>query len=287
LPFFAQQNNYGHSFSSSSAKAHAIRSQKTTTFFSVFPSGLSSKRDSLKLDTAVVETQQYDTNGKILKKTYDVKIDKSRYATRSDYFYSSEGHLSYAVTHEGNVTVDSMVMLNQPSPYSSIEFHPDRKLIYERKGDSLLIEKRISGNDTIVHQTKFIENDSRTHWDDEYSGHYAKRIIHSDKIHTVDTCTFYNDKGKIILSIVDHYDNQDHVIVSEYYNYRDKNCSIYSTRYSDKQNMTVYLPANRKGKLTYTIRKTYNAQGLVSEIKHIPVKKRVPITDIKIEYEYY
>jgi hypothetical protein len=286
LPFFAQ--NFGDpSASSDVIKTSKIEAQTITTFFGAYSSGLSSKRDSSRLDTAIIEKRQFDENGNTLHLNYTTRIDKAHYNLQTDFEYKSEHQLSYAITHENGSFLDSSIVTGTFPDYTSIDYYNDHKIIYEHKGDSLLIEKRITGNDTIVHKRTLTEYANRTHWDDEYSGSYAKKIIHTGSGYRQDTCTFYNEKGKIILIIVDHYDMQNRVIRSDYYNYTDKNFRIYSAPYSEKLSMSIYMPTDRKGNLTYSIRRTYNDLGLITEVKHIPVKKRIPITDLKYAYSYF
>ncbi len=286
LHFFAQ-DYYDQFLTADAAKANKIKVQKITTYFSRYPSGFSSHRDSTALDTAVLEMHQYDQNGNIILKTYSVPLDKSNYSSHAEYFYNPDGQLTRTLFHQNDSLIDSMIVVSQPPHFVTCDYYQSYRVIHDIEGDSVLIEKRISGHDTIIHTHKLINRDHRSHWDDEFTDDYNHKTIHRDTIRRVDSCTFYNEKGKIILTIVDRYDSLNHVTCSDYYNRRDPDFRIYSTRYNGKNNMTTYMPANKKGKLTYRIIRIYDSQGLLSEVKHIPVQKRIPITDIKFDYTHY
>ncbi|MBI3509286.1 MAG: hypothetical protein HY064_01380 [Bacteroidetes bacterium] len=280
--FFAQVYGTDVRYASDYVKKNNIGEQKTTVLVTYYKKR--SQRDSTLLDTAVIQTGKYDKNGNIASADYRSILDKANYHSHSDYFYLN-GKLTKSVTKENDVFSDSTLFFN--SGNTDYSYRPGYLVIHERYGDTLLVEKRITGNDTVIHRHTEPSEKNKTHWDEEYTGAYSSRIIHSDSLHHCDSCFFYDEKSKLILTIIDYYDKQGRVTCSDYYNRGVKNLLIYSARYNLNYNMATYIGRNKNGERSCRITRSYNEKGQLTEIKHTPSKQSQGITDIRYSYKYY
>ncbi|MEO5644514.1 MAG: hypothetical protein ABIQ40_02320 [Bacteroidia bacterium] len=274
-PHFFAQVQHDCSLPDYVAKSEKIKSVTATTLFIA-------ARDN-KPDTGSVTLEEYDRNGNITLRDYHNTLDKNNYESRSEYFY--KGNMKrVTVQYENGLITDSIVFTTSTF---YINYYPGKnKYVRHEIKDSILTETAISGTDSTIHTHKVETRQDNVYDDDFYPGAYARKISIYDSIKKVDSCIFLDKKGKRILSIVNQYDNFNHVIESDYYNKKDKNYRIYSERYNPKMNMVINMPRHKFTR-TYQVNREYDNKGLMITEKRISSRKSDPVIVINYAYTYY
>jgi hypothetical protein len=245
---------------------------KTVTITTLFISS----RDA-KPDTGITETRQYDVNGRLLDVNYHVSIDKNNYTKHTEYFYNGNGKLSRVIVNGNNIITDSIVYYS-PLHYVEFKNYPDKRIVREVNGEDIS-ETKISGKDTTARRWKFAADNDK-----------APVVINNGKYERSDTTYLCDDNGKQTMMMIDNYDSLNHLVNTDYYNYKFNSAVMYSACYNDKLNMTIYAPKSKKGKLSYQVSRKYGANGLLTEKKFVNMKKQGkqnPVIVMQLVYSYY
>lgn len=274
------------------AKANHLRTQQQATVFITRHHG---KTDH---DTVVVNTEEYDAEGRITRKTIVVNIDKNHYRTREEYSYNGKGQLvetqlfvnesplpvhrneyrysesgmlKCQVGYSGDQWLDSTIFI---SPGKEVTYRRSGQIIlHERTGDSLdyvICEKQISGNDTTL---------VRSSW-----RHF---VCHRDSIQHTATWTRFDADNKCVMTFTEHYDAAGKITGTDYYNRTGKYISIYTAPYDGTRFMTWYMSKSRSGKCTCRVINTYDENGLLLIRKNVPHKSRSMQTELLFSYTFF
>jgi hypothetical protein len=245
---------------------------KTVTINTFFISG----RDTGP-DTASTETRQYDANGRILHIDYHVSIDKNNYTKHTDFFYNESGELRRIISNSANTRIDSTVYFN-PQHYVEYINYPGKQIARELNKEDMTVTE-ISGKDTVVKKWKSVNADDK-----------ATAVINNGKYERTDTSYLCDNNGGHTMMMLEKYDSLNHLINTDYYNFKSDNPVIYSACYNDRLNMTFYIPKSKKGKISYYVSRKYGANGLLTEKKFVSTKKQGkqnPVIVMQLEYSYY
>jgi hypothetical protein len=262
------------------APVQGLKSVKTTTIFT------GGKKGKIFTDTAFKEMSTYNMNGALASKTYASILDKATYTSVTRYSYATECSWSRLI-YEGNLLVDSAEYSDcgQPSGIRYIFSANGLHEIYKYKGDSV--------SNVIVDRPDTLRRNWRREilmardpeWDYTYAEEFdSKQTVRSGN---VDSVRYYNKKNKCIFMIVHQYDNANHPVRTEYFNYGVKKFAVLTMRYDNRLSVTEWVVKSRGGKPSYTIDREYNEKGLLKkETFQWQRKGRYPIVK-NYNYEFY
>ncbi|HTL83531.1 MAG TPA: hypothetical protein VL651_17565 [Bacteroidia bacterium] len=258
---------------------HRIKSVKVVTLFSAY-------KDSSKFDTGAVYIQDYDPRGRITSDDYRSVIDKSTYRSKENFDYHTSDKMYSRIEITDGLKYDSTFYFSE-THYLRTDFSSGTIVIHELQNDSVMKETRISGTDTSTHLSKYKIKEQRDHFDWEYSGSYASRGIRHNTAQHIDTCFFYDEKGKLKMKIVDHYDSAGNVTLTEYFNAGDPDAKGFYARYNEKMNMTDWIPVKKKGAWSYSTYSSYYDNGLLKEKNMKSASWHFTPVYVRYFYEYY
>lgn len=255
-----------------------VKTVKTVTYFTL-------PKDGGKLDTCIVETDLYNTDGLLTQHDYAMVLQKNpRYDYRDKYSYSAEDAWTQQTYKRGILTDSILVKGSAAKHYNFSEGKP--RALYEYRGDSMQ-EKMINGVDTIFRATKphkYLNRDE--FWDYANAGSFARKAVMTNKDGAA-TVTYYNEQNEALVSYEEHRVFGGRVSQIDYYNYGVKRFDFAHLTYSEKMEMGFFLEKSKKGHWSYQVLYTYNDMGQLIEEKWVDPNPKKNQVVKKYEYQFY
>lgn len=231
------------------------------------------KDTSWRVDTAARETKYFAKDG---------RIDSSyfRYYLPDHSYYGHVSDSSWICTSvTGSLRVSTSVSGNHAEVRSINPGGGHYEIIYA--GDSMHYAW-YNDNGERRSQHHQCSSPADSFWDYKSGGPFAKKVIaHADNR---DTICYLNAKGRWMVKVINLYDSLGRPVVSEYYNRSVKDFDLI-TMWANHHvgDATLYLPKNGD-KLSMSVRRTYNAQGLLEQEAWYHQNRTTP-SDVKM-YSY-
>jgi hypothetical protein len=239
--------------------------------------GLVEVRKEPKPDSMFTEVSIYGEDGRLDSYSYRTILDKSTYFKKIEYNYWDGGF--DAITEVNGAVSDSAIVRRD----TAWVYSRSGRLEHLYAGDSVREYATVNGARVFRSAHALVQRDS--FWDYRNAGNFSTRTIATGK--TTDTIRYVDANAKVLVMIVNYYSESRHIIQSEYYNFGVKNFIFMRYAYNENMDMAYYMLNSRRGRPSYTVKRKFDENGLLTEETIEGTRKSEGILIKKYIYSYY